>query len=135
VTGGAVCVDDFYIGHPRFGYDTYGRRCDAQLVADAMPGRDLMFVSNPFAAYPLPCLQTGRRAGVGYIPLGRPNYEAADVMNGSDMFCAVSLRPQVLMPSWPSTQTLTAGLLTGHGHGPDRVSAGETAGGAGWKVS
>ncbi|MET7573384.1 hypothetical protein ABZT04_33540 [Streptomyces sp. NPDC005492] len=97
VREGVVAIDDFYIGHDRFGYDHYdGVRCGPDLVAQALPGVDELFVGNPYAKYPVPCLQTGRRSGTGYL--------ARDLDSGamarSDLFVRVPLRPEVMMPPW-----------------------------------
>lgn len=68
---GIVVVDDFDIGHPRFGFDAYnGQACGPDLLAQALAGRVQRFhTNNPDAQFPLPCLQTGRRAGRAYIVL------------------------------------------------------------------
>jgi hypothetical protein len=98
---GVVCVDDFFIGHPRFGYDTYaGQRCDADLVAQALPKMDVLYVGNPHASYPAPCLQVGRRSGTAFIAIGLNSAPLA----GSDFFSPVRLRPDILMPDWPRTR-------------------------------
>ena len=96
---GVVCVDDFDIGHPRFGFDTYdGRPCDPHLVAKARPDLSVMWVGNPYCDYPLPCLQTGRRAGTGYLLSGL----TATIEH--PMFIAVPLQPPRL-PQWPDAQS------------------------------
>jgi hypothetical protein len=95
ISVGVVCIDDFDIGHPRFGYDTYqGRPCDPHLVAAALPDLAAMWVGNPFFDYTVPCLQTGRRAGTGYLLRGLPG--SID----HPMFTPVPLRP-VRLPQWP----------------------------------
>lgn len=68
---GIVIVDDFDISHSRFGYDVYdGRACGPHLLAKALAGRVPRFhTNNPDAQFPLPCLQTGRRAGRAYVIL------------------------------------------------------------------
>lgn len=97
VRHGLVAVDDFNINHPRFGYDTYdGVDCGPELVRQALPDLDRLFVGNPYGHYGLPCLQVGRRSGVGYIPLG---LDLAS-REGSDMFAPVALRPGVGVPPW-----------------------------------
>lgn len=94
---GVIAVDDFNIGHPRFGYDTYGGKdCGPELIADALPTADEMFVGNPYSRYSLPCLQTGRRSGTGYLTAGIPPQALTD----STMFVHVPLRPAVIMPPW-----------------------------------
>jgi hypothetical protein len=99
VTRGVVCVDDFDIGHPRFGFDVYGGvACDAQLIKSALPTLAELYVGNPLADYPLPCLQVGRRAGRAYLLRG---LDARPLAN-SDWFVRVALdvaRPAP--PSWP----------------------------------
>ncbi|MEW1550532.1 hypothetical protein [Streptomyces tsukubensis] len=99
VKSGVVAVDDFDIGHSRFGFDHYdGEECGPRLLAKALPDADEVFVGNPYASYPAPCLQTGRRSGTGYLartldtgPLARSN-----------LFVRVPLRPAITMPSWGS---------------------------------
>ncbi|WP_199826916.1 hypothetical protein [Streptomyces sp. WM6378] len=94
-----VIVDDFRIGHPRFGYDTYdGMVCGPELVADALPGLGRMFVGDVEADYPLPCLQTGRRSGSGTIVLGLDDTPLA----AHPWFAEVPLRPCPVLPSWAS---------------------------------
>jgi hypothetical protein len=68
---GIAVVHDFDIGHDRFSYDTYGGVPCGPLLLSRMtspPGR--YYVLDPSAPLPVPCLQTGRRAGVGVV-LGR----------------------------------------------------------------
>ncbi|MER6127500.1 class I SAM-dependent methyltransferase [Streptomyces sp. NPDC001795] len=90
-------IDDFAIGHPRFGYDTYdGRICGPQLVADTLSGLERMFVGHVEADYPLPCLQTGRRSGTGFVLLGLDDTPLA----GHPWFAEIPLRPRPLLPSW-----------------------------------
>ncbi|MBO2464953.1 hypothetical protein [Actinomadura violacea] len=71
-TGGAVAVvHDFDIGHPRFSFDSYGGRdCGPGVLA--MLGRPpaVYFTPRPEAPWPLPCLQTGRRAGAAVLAFG-----------------------------------------------------------------
>jgi hypothetical protein len=72
VDRGIVIVDDFDIGIPRFGFDTYGGiACGLEYIAKFLP-RSItsVFFSNPQAEYPLPCLQTGRRAGRCFVAFG-----------------------------------------------------------------
>jgi len=95
VTTGVICVDDFAIGHDRFGFDVYdGQECGAHLVADALPDVAQMWIGNPFADYPLPCLQNGRRSGTGYLPVG---VDPGPMTH--PMFLPVPLRP-VRLPDW-----------------------------------
>lgn len=71
ITTGIVVIHDFDIGHPRFAFDTYqGMVCGPAMLA-AMPTPPARyFTADPQADYPLPCLQTGRRAGVGFVAIG-----------------------------------------------------------------
>lgn len=94
---GVVAIDDFYIGHDRFGYDHYdGEVCGPGLVARALPAADELFVGNPYANYRVPCLQTGRRSGTGYLARGLD----PGLMARSDLFVRVPLRPEIIMPPW-----------------------------------
>ncbi|MEZ0076269.1 hypothetical protein [Planotetraspora sp. GP83] len=71
VAQGIVLVDDFDIGHPRFSFDTYaGRSCGPAIFA-AMPSPPARYwTPDPDADWPLPCLQVGRRSGIGLIVIG-----------------------------------------------------------------
>ncbi|MFD5856069.1 hypothetical protein [Streptomyces chartreusis] len=92
-----VAIDDFNIGHDRFGYDHYdGEECGPGLVAQALPEADELFVGNPYADYKVPCLQTGRRSGTGYVARDL----ASGPMTRSDFFVRVPLRPEIIMPPW-----------------------------------
>jgi hypothetical protein len=65
---GVAVIHDFDIGHDRFSYDTYdGVPCGPLLLAraDAPPG--WYYTLDPSAPLPVPCLQVGRRAGVGVV--------------------------------------------------------------------
>lgn len=68
---GVVCVDDFNIGHPGFGYDSYnGVDCGPAFLsrfADRIPH---YYTNNPEAVHELPCQQQGRRGGKAYFTLG-----------------------------------------------------------------
>lgn len=72
IDNGVVCVDDFDIGNPRFGFDSYnGVNCDGRMLgrfADKIP---VHYTNNPDAMYELPCLQTGRRGGKAYFQINR----------------------------------------------------------------
>jgi hypothetical protein len=71
LTAAVAVVHDFDIGHERFSFDTYhGIACGPGLLERMArpPGR--YFVFDPAAALPVPCLQTGRRAGVAVITAG-----------------------------------------------------------------
>jgi hypothetical protein len=64
-------VHDFDIGHSRFSFDTYnGLACGPALLARMTCPPARYFVFDPAAVLPLPCLQTGRRAGVAVIAAG-----------------------------------------------------------------
>ena len=75
IDNGVVCVDDFNIGHPRFGYDKYGEiECGPQMLsrfADKIPH---YYTNNPEAQHELPCLQTGRRGGKAYFAIGQHDH-------------------------------------------------------------
>jgi hypothetical protein len=71
VNGAVAVIHDFDIGHPRFSFDAYGGVACGPRMLEQMsspPGR--YFVLDPAAVLPLPCLQTGRRAGVAAITAG-----------------------------------------------------------------
>ncbi|MFI9597875.1 hypothetical protein [Nonomuraea sp. NPDC052265] len=71
VARGVVLIHDFDVGHPRFAYDTYdGLVCGPQVLALMLEPPPMYFTPDPNAAWPLPCLQVGRRAGVGVVPFG-----------------------------------------------------------------
>jgi hypothetical protein len=66
-----VMIHDFDIGHARFSFDTYnGTTCDPGVLVAMTRPPDRYFTLRPDAAWPVPCLQTGRRAGVGVITIG-----------------------------------------------------------------
>jgi hypothetical protein len=68
---GIVAIHDFDIEHPRFGFDSYdGIPCDRRVLAQARDDIDNYWTPDVEADYPAPCLQTGRRAGVAYLPIG-----------------------------------------------------------------
>lgn len=75
---GVVAIDDFDIGHPRFGYDQYGDlRLDARLLHTLRD--DLTwYYGAPEAVYPHPCLQIGRRTGTAYAAMGSVNTSILD---------------------------------------------------------
>ena len=57
--------------HGRFSYDTYdGVPCGLLLLSRMAVPPAWYYTLDPSAALPVPCLQTGRRAGVGVV-LGR----------------------------------------------------------------
>lgn len=73
---GVIVVDDFDIGHPRYGFDSYdGVACGPKILepfADRFP---FYYVNNPGAPWPLPCLQVDRLAGRAYLLAGlEPDY-------------------------------------------------------------
>ncbi|MGH3245171.1 MAG: hypothetical protein ACRDOI_03030 [Trebonia sp.] len=68
---GIAVIHDFDIGHDRFSYDTYaGVPCGPLLLSRMVGPPGWYYTLDPSAALPVPCLQTGRRAGVGVV-LGR----------------------------------------------------------------
>lgn len=68
---GVVMVDDFNIGHPRFGFDAYGgRECGPELLKPFAARIPRYYTNNPDGLYELPCLQVGRRGGKAYFTLG-----------------------------------------------------------------
>ncbi len=71
ITAGVAVIHDFDIGHPRFAFDIYdGVACGPSMLA-AMPSPPpFYFIPDPQADHPLPCLQTGRRAGAGIVAIG-----------------------------------------------------------------
>ncbi|MGP3959575.1 hypothetical protein ACTWPT_26550 [Nonomuraea sp. 3N208] len=71
ITCGIVLIHDFDVGHERFSFDTYnGLICGPQVLARMTDPPKMYFTPDPQAAWPLPCLQTGRRAGVGLLAIG-----------------------------------------------------------------
>jgi hypothetical protein len=71
LTAAIAMIHDFDIGHERFSFDTYdGVACGPALLASMAQPPDRYFAFNPAAVLPVPCLQTGRRAGVGVIATG-----------------------------------------------------------------
>lgn len=68
---GIAVIHDFDIGHDRFSYDTYdGVPCGPLLLSRMARPPGWYYTLDPSAVLPVPCLQTGRRAGVGVV-LGR----------------------------------------------------------------
>jgi len=68
---GVVMVDDFDIGHPRFGFDSYGgKTCGPAMLTPFKARIGRLYTNNPEGQYELPCLQGGRRGGKGYFTLG-----------------------------------------------------------------
>ena len=65
---GVAVIHDFDIGHDRFSYDTYdGLPCGPLLLSRMAVPPAWYYALDPSAALPVPCLQTGRRAGVGVV--------------------------------------------------------------------
>lgn len=99
IPAGIVAVDDVDLDHPRFGYDTYGGQpLDIALLASLVEF-DTLYVGDPFAAYPYPCLQVARRSGTAYLPVGLDTRPLAE----GGMFRPVPLRPTPTLPTWPDT--------------------------------
>lgn len=73
IDNGVVCIDDFDIGHPRFGFDEYdGMRCGPEIMRRHRDRvGDHYYTNNPDATYTLPCQQVERRGGKGYYQVGR----------------------------------------------------------------
>ncbi len=70
---GVVMIDDFDIGHPRFGFDEYqGVRCGPEILRPFAAKIPHFYVLNPTAPYEFPCLQVGRRAGRAFCQVGLP---------------------------------------------------------------
>ncbi|WP_336214857.1 hypothetical protein [Nonomuraea sp. LPB2021202275-12-8] len=71
VEHGLVLIHDFDVGHERFSYDTYnGLVCGPPVLARMQDPPKVYFTPDPGAGWLLPCLQTGRRAGVGILAIG-----------------------------------------------------------------
>lgn len=72
IDNGVVCIDDFNIGDPRFGYDSYnGVECGPEFMKRYAEKIPVYYTNNPEAVYELPCLQHGRRGGKAYFQVGR----------------------------------------------------------------
>lgn len=72
IENGVVCVDDFNIGHPRFGFDKYnGVECGPQMLSRFIDKVPAYYTNNPEAQHELPCLQPGRRGGKAYFAIGQ----------------------------------------------------------------
>ncbi|MFI6705393.1 hypothetical protein ACIBF7_03110 [Nonomuraea sp. NPDC050478] len=70
IVRGVVLIHDFDVGHERFSFDTYnGIACGPQVLARMSAPPDTYSTPDPHASWPLPCLQTGRRSGVGIIAI------------------------------------------------------------------
>jgi hypothetical protein len=71
LAGALALIHDFDIGHERFSFDTYdGIVCGPGLLQRMTRPPWRYFAFDPAAALPLPCLQTGRRAGVAAVTAG-----------------------------------------------------------------
>jgi hypothetical protein len=71
LTGAVAMIHDFDIGHERFSYDTYGGLvCGPALLATMSDPPVRYFTLDPAAPLPVPCLHTGRRAGVAVLAIG-----------------------------------------------------------------
>lgn len=71
LTAAVAVIHDFDIGHERFSFDTYnGIPCGPGLLERTARPPERYFTFNPARALPIPCLQTGRRAGVAVITAG-----------------------------------------------------------------
>jgi hypothetical protein len=71
---GIVCIDDFNIGHPGFGFDSYNdKECGPALLSRFAEKVPYYYTNNPDAIHELPCLQQGRRGGKAYFPVGLPH--------------------------------------------------------------
>jgi hypothetical protein len=65
---GIAVIHDFDIGHDRFSYDSYdGVPCGPLVLARADRPPAWYYTLDPAASLPVPCLQVGRRAGVGVV--------------------------------------------------------------------
>lgn len=72
IEAGIVMVDDFDIGHPRFGFDEYnGVRCGPEMLQRFHEKIPYYYTNNPEAIYEFPCLQNGRRGGKAFFPVGQ----------------------------------------------------------------
>jgi len=65
---GIAVIHDFDIGHDRFSYDTYdGIPCGPLLLSRLAVPPAWYYTLDPSVVLPVPCLQTGRRAGVAVV--------------------------------------------------------------------
>ncbi|HEU5155372.1 MAG TPA: hypothetical protein VFU43_00100 [Streptosporangiaceae bacterium] len=88
ISSGVVAVHDFDIGHPRFSYDEYdGIVCGPGVLAAMKNPPDAYFTPDVDAVPALPCLQVGRRAGVGFIAVG---------LDSGPLLACAGLRPRHL---------------------------------------
>ena len=71
VRQGVAVVDDFDVGHDRFGFDSYGGvDCNAGRIKESLPGCAIWIPDVGFR-HRYPCLQVGRRAGRAYVAIGQ----------------------------------------------------------------
>jgi hypothetical protein len=71
LTSAVAMIHDFDIGHPRFSYDTYnGIACGPSVLATMTDPPCRYFALDPYVTPSVPCLQTGRRTGVGLVAIG-----------------------------------------------------------------
>lgn len=96
LNGAVALIHDFDVGHQRFSSDSYGGvRCGPALLARMSRPPSRYFTVDPDAPLPVPCLQTGRRAGVAVIaagldpaPLNRNPYLHARVLDAAHIAVA-----------------------------------------------
>jgi hypothetical protein len=69
--GAVALIHDFDIGHPRFSSDSYGGvSCGPGFLTQMSHPPSRYFTLHPDTSLPVPCLQTGRRAGVAVLTAG-----------------------------------------------------------------
>ena len=69
IVRGIVCIHDFNIERPGYAYDSYkGVPCDSKILGSI--GAKQYWIGAPYAHYPFPCLQVGRRAGRAFLVVG-----------------------------------------------------------------
>lgn len=72
IDNGVVCIDDFNIGHPRFGFDSYqGVDCGPEVLLPFKQKIPVYYVNNPNASFEYPCLQMGRLGGKAFYQVGQ----------------------------------------------------------------
>lgn len=68
---GVIVIDDFDIGYPGYGFDSYeGLACGPAMLEPFAQRFPTYYVHNPAAPWPLPCLQVDRLAGRAYLLAG-----------------------------------------------------------------
>lgn len=71
IDNGVVCIDDFNIGDPAFGFDAYdGVECGPAILTPFRDKIPYFYVNNSKALHELPCQQQGRRGGKAYFHVG-----------------------------------------------------------------